>query len=122
QHLERGLQVVALHVVARGRELVEHQLHPQLARLVLHDEQHLVVLAGARVLRLEDLVERQVVAVAHLLAEVEMSALVGRRLAPDAPRTAVRHVTACRAWNSGRSQAPESSTSARMATASQTST
>ena len=48
-----------------GAQLVQHQLHPQLAGLVLDDEQHLVVVGRERLLRAEDGVELQVVAVAH---------------------------------------------------------
>ena len=59
-------------------ELVQDELHPQLARLVLHDEEHLVVVAGARLLRAEDRVEMQVVAVAHRAREVEAGAVGGR--------------------------------------------
>ena len=49
----------------RRAQLVQHELHPQLAGLVLHDEQHLVVVGRQRLLRAQDLVEVQVVAVAH---------------------------------------------------------
>ena len=41
-------------------ELVEQLLEPQLVHLVDHDEQHLVVLVRARVLRSQHVVERQV--------------------------------------------------------------
>jgi hypothetical protein len=55
---------------------MQHQLHPQLAGLVLHDEQHLVVVGRARVLRAQDGVELQVVAIAHAPAEVELGFFV----------------------------------------------
>ena len=62
-------------------QLVDRELHPQLGGLMLHDEQHLVVVARARLLRAQHLVQAQVVAVAHGLAEVEARAVgaVGRR-------------------------------------------
>ena len=42
--LKHGLEPIGLaHVPDRRLELVDHQLHPQLRRLVLDDEQHLVV-------------------------------------------------------------------------------
>ena len=37
--LQRGLQLVRLHAADARRQLVDEQLHPQLARLVLDDEQ-----------------------------------------------------------------------------------
>jgi hypothetical protein len=53
---------------------VEEQLEPQLRRLVLDDEEQLVVLRwfAARVLRREQLVQREVVAVGHAPAEVAL--------------------------------------------------
>ena len=75
EHLERRLQVVAADVVARRGELVDHELHPQLGRLVLDDEEHLVVVARERALRAEDLVEVKVVAVAHGAGEVQARAV-----------------------------------------------
>jgi hypothetical protein len=74
--LKAGRQLVARHVADGGAQLVQHQLHPQLAGLVLHDEQHLVVRGRQRLLRAEDGVQLQVVAVAHVGAEVELGALV----------------------------------------------
>ena len=82
-HLERGRQVVAPHLLARGAQFVQDQLQPQLGRLMLDDEQHLVVVAGQQFLRAQHLVERQVIAIAHVLAEVEFGLLVFRhRFAP----------------------------------------
>ena len=57
-------------------QLVQHQLDPQLGRLVLDDEQHLVVGVGARVLGAEDVVEAEVLGVAEVVAQVEVG--VGR--------------------------------------------
>ena len=76
QHLERLRQFVARDAGDGRAQLVQHQLHPQLARLVLDDEQHLVVRRRQRVLRREHLVEVQVVAVGHVAAEVELRAFV----------------------------------------------
>ena len=66
EDLEAGLQPVRAHVAHAAPELVDHQLHPQLGRLVLDDEQHLVVAAarpcvgGERLLRGQQPVEAQV--------------------------------------------------------------
>jgi hypothetical protein len=76
QHLEGRLQLVAAHMAHRGAQLVQHQLHPELAGLVLHDEQHLVVLGRERVLGAQQLVQVQVVAVAHGPREVELRAFL----------------------------------------------
>jgi hypothetical protein len=44
-----------------GFQLVDHQLHPQLGHLMLHDEQHLVVMRrlAARLLGAEQLSSRR---------------------------------------------------------------
>ena len=55
--LKQGEPRSALHVRDRGAELVDHELHPQLRRLVLDDEQHLVVVRRARLLRREQPLE-----------------------------------------------------------------
>ena len=81
EHLEGALQLVARDRGDRRAQLVQHQLHPQLAGLVLDDEQHLVVRAASAVLRAEHRVEVQVVAVAHVAAEVDLGALRRRRSA-----------------------------------------
>ena len=49
-----------------------HQLHPQLAGLVLHDEQHLVVVRRERLLGIQDGIELQVVAVTHAPIKIEL--------------------------------------------------
>ena len=68
-------QLVLRDVRHGGLKLVQHQLHPQLARLVLHDEQHLVVVGRERFLGVQDGVELQVVAVAHAAIKVELGVL-----------------------------------------------
>ncbi len=70
-------QLVAGDAGHRRRQLVQQQLHPQLAGLVLHDEEHLVVFGRERVLRFEQLVQVQVVAIAHVAAEIELGAFFG---------------------------------------------
>ena len=65
---------------------MQRQLHPQFAGLVLDDEEQLVVRVAQRVLRLEHAVEREIVAVAHALGEVELGVVV-----------LAHHVTAARA-------------------------
>ena len=55
-------------------QLVQHELDPQLAGLVLDDEQQLVVGVGARVLGAEDVVEAEVLGVAEVMAQVEVGA------------------------------------------------
>ncbi|MNW02051.1 hypothetical protein D3C71_1977800 [compost metagenome] len=42
---------------------------------MLHDEQHFVVRGRQRVLGVQDLVQVQVVAIAHVFAEIELGAL-----------------------------------------------
>jgi hypothetical protein len=49
---------------------VHQQLHPELGSLVLDDEQHLVVVRRARLLRGEQQVEVQVAAVRGLAREI----------------------------------------------------
>ena len=55
-------------------QLVEDELEPDLGRLVLDDEQDLVVGVGARVLGAEDGVEMQVLAVAELALHLQVGA------------------------------------------------
>ena len=82
---ERVLGDVGLREqVARGRQLAEHQLEPQLVDLVDHDEAHLVVgqVALARVeaaLQLQQLLDLDVVPVAGLLWHPETVARPARR-------------------------------------------
>ena len=63
--LEGRAQLVAADAVGRQVQLVQHQLEPELLHVVDGDEQQLVVLAGQRLLRGQELVERQIVAVGH---------------------------------------------------------
>ena len=115
-HLERAAELVVAHRGHRGGQLVQHELHPQLARLVLHDEQHLVVVGRQRMLRVQHLVQVQVVGVAHLVREVELRAFVAHDL------LRVAHVTAARWLNRASRHSPPCSTCARCSTASHTST
>jgi hypothetical protein len=59
-------------------QLVQHQLQPQLRGLVLEDEQQLVVVLGHadRVLRVEDLVEVQILPVREIDLEVPDDAVL----------------------------------------------
>ena len=70
QVLERGCEIVRHDQATRRIELVQRQLHPQLGGLVDDDEQHLVVRIGARLLRAEQRVELEIVAVAHCAGEI----------------------------------------------------
>jgi hypothetical protein len=108
QHLEGRLQIIGADPIAGGAELMTNELQPQLGGLVLDDEQHLVVLSRPGTLRREELIEREVVAIAHLAAaEVDVRALV-RGPRPLRAATAVggwfgyrvplAHVTAPRRW------------------------
>ena len=86
QHFERGVEIVRLHTGPRRVQFVQHELHPQLAGLMLDDEEHFVVRRREQLLRAKDGVELQVVAVAHAVAEVELRQfvlddLLGRRAA-----------------------------------------
>ena len=59
--------------ISHGRgQLMAHQLHPQLAGLVLHDEQHFVVVRRERLLGIQDGIELQVVAIAHATFKIEL--------------------------------------------------
>ena len=82
QHLAALPDLVALEETDGGAKLVDHQLHPQLRDLVLHDEQHLVVVRriGDRVLRGQQAVQLQVAAVAHAAGKVGVDARFQRAL------------------------------------------
>ena len=60
EHLERGAQAVLPNRLARGLQLVQAQLEPQLARLMDDDEHELVLRIGARMLRGENPVEIEI--------------------------------------------------------------
>ena len=76
--LERGGEVVGAQQRAGRAQLVDHQLEPELAGLVLDDEEQLVVLRRVRqrLLGRQQHVEAQVVAVGHRLREVALDALL----------------------------------------------
>ncbi len=78
EDLEGGRKLVAPHQLERRAQLVEDELEPELAGLVLDDEEHLVVVrrTGERRLRREQLVELQVAAVRHPILEVGDHAVV----------------------------------------------
>ena len=125
EHLEGALELVARDRADGGAQLVQEQLHPELGHLVLDDEQHLVVRAGAQVLRAEQLVEMEVVAVAHLAAEVDLRRFAGDDLGRRRRRRACvlhRHVTLPRRAKRSSRQAPLSSTSCSCSAASHAST
>ena len=50
---------------------MQHEFHPQLAGLVLHDKQHFIVIWRQWLLRIQDVIKVQIIAIAHGLAEVE---------------------------------------------------
>ena len=80
EHLERRLKIVPAHLDGGGAKLVDDEFHPQLRGLVLHDEQHLVVVARAA-LRGQQVVQPEVVPVTHLALEIEPGAVgMGRDL------------------------------------------
>ncbi len=76
QHLERRIEVVAAHALEHVVELVQEQPHPQFRHLVDDDEQHLVLLDGVGLLRVEQLVELQVLAIGLRGAQVPVHAFV----------------------------------------------
>jgi hypothetical protein len=85
--LQRHVDLVGREVPQRGPELVDEQLHPQLRRLVLDDEQHLVVMLrhAHRPLRSQQGIQLQVPAVGQLTGQVTVhpaldAALVGDNL------------------------------------------
>jgi hypothetical protein len=52
-------------------QLMQHEFHPQLAGLVLHDKQHFVVIWRQWLLRVQNVIQLQIITIAHGLAEVE---------------------------------------------------
>ena len=76
QGLESRSRTIGRHVFDGRAEFVQHQLHPQLAGLMLDDEQHLVVVGRQGCLRIQQSVQLQIVAVAHVPREVETGAVV----------------------------------------------
>src|SRR5258708_8952266 len=68
QVMKRKEHVVGIDSVARGRQLEEHDLEPQLVDLVGDDEKQLVMLGAQPVLKLEELRHLEVCAVGELAA------------------------------------------------------
>src|SRR5258708_4889459 len=68
QVVERKEHVVGIDSVARGLQLEEHDLEPQLVDLVGDDEKQLVMLGAQPVLKLEELRHLEVCAVGELAA------------------------------------------------------
>src|SRR5271168_961550 len=116
KHLEGGLNRVTSDSPARLVDLVNRQAHPQFRNLMLHDEQHLVMRAGERLLRAENLVEMKIVAIGHTGFKGSFGAFCGWVIGELAA-----HVTVSRRLYSGRSQARSARTRARMSTARRTS-
>ncbi len=77
EHLERGVEIVPLDLANDGSELVKRKLHPELGHLMDDDEESLVVVAGDRFLRAEDLLELEIAGIAHPPFEVPMDLLSG---------------------------------------------
>jgi hypothetical protein len=63
--------------LTRGTDFVDGQTHPQLGGLVLDDEQHLVMGVGPCLLRVQDQVQRQVIAIGHAPVKGHLRALAG---------------------------------------------
>ena len=78
QCLEGRLQIVRGDQPAGGVELVNRELHPQLRRLVLNDEQHLVVGGGERPLRLQDPVELEIAGIGYLFGLIHRACILTR--------------------------------------------
>jgi hypothetical protein len=78
QALQRRPQLVGRDLVLHRAQLVQHQFQPQLRGLVLEDEQQLVVVLGHadRVLRVQDLVEVQILPVREIDLEVADDAVL----------------------------------------------
>ena len=76
EDLEARAEAIFAHEGDRRLELVDHELHPQLGRLVLDDEQHLVVpgrravRSRQRLLRGQQLVEPQIAGVGQPVGQV----------------------------------------------------
>ncbi|MCY1307809.1 hypothetical protein D9M70_577670 [compost metagenome] len=78
QHLEGGLQPVVADRADCGVDLVQRELHPELRRLMLDDEQHLVMGLRERLLRVEYLLQHEIVAVGHASLERHLGAFFRR--------------------------------------------
>src|SRR5690606_23487729 len=79
-HLLAAPDLVAAQMCDCRRQLMDHQLEPQLRHLVLHDEQRFVVVrrAGQRLLGRQQLVEPEVAAVGDPAVEVGVDAVLER--------------------------------------------
>jgi len=75
ENLEAWFELVGLDVLHRGAQLVDHELHPELARLVLDDEEHLVVMIAERLLAREETIETEIAAVVVPSFKVPVDAL-----------------------------------------------
>jgi hypothetical protein len=82
--LQRRRELVVAKLLACGRELVEHELQPELGRLMLDDEQQLVVMewVAERALRRQQGGEIEVAAVAHPIREVGDDRILDRTGVP----------------------------------------
>jgi hypothetical protein len=78
--LKAGWNHVTSDSPARRVDLVNRQAHPQFRNLMLHDEQHLVMRAGERLLRAENLVDMKIVAIGPYGLQRKF-----RRVLPTAP-------------------------------------
>ncbi len=56
---------MAANVFARRAQFMQHQLEPQLGRLMGDQEQHFVVIRRARLLSAQDFIQMQVVPISH---------------------------------------------------------
>ncbi|MNE95469.1 hypothetical protein D3C80_1935590 [compost metagenome] len=65
-------ELVLLHQRTRRLQFVQHQFHPQFRGLVLHHEQHFIMMlrVGQRMLAIQQLVQAQVIAVAHAFGKI----------------------------------------------------
>src|SRR5210317_2201970 len=69
-------EIFPLQVANRRLDLVPGKLEPKLAGLVDDDEQHLIVLFRQAVLRIEYVVQMQVLAIGHSAFQVRVDALL----------------------------------------------
>ena len=76
--LKEGAKLIAAHALDDGVQFVQHQPNPQFRYLVHDDEQHLIVLARQRLLRIQQPVEPKILAIGERTAQVPVHALVGQ--------------------------------------------
>ena len=77
EHLARLAHAVGGDHPARGVEFVQGKAHPEFRGLVLDDEEHLVMRGGQAILRCQDAVDLQVVAIGHARVEGHLRAIFG---------------------------------------------